>query len=187
MKRLSKWVMAMVASVLLAGTALGADALASGKVKSVDAANKSFVMTDAAGKDFTFTLDEKAGINRAGKDVEITALKPGEEISLLYVKGVLKSMAEYILVHEGDYKNCRLGGGSFKTWDADQKRLTLTGFDKKAYTFEVGADTQVQLAGKSSKIDELKLGDQATVIYDRVGDKLMIRQLIADRRIAEGK
>src|ERR1043166_9572604 len=56
-----------LAIALLASTAAAADTVASGKVKSIDAANKTFILTDAGDKDSTFKLGAHLVVNRAGK------------------------------------------------------------------------------------------------------------------------
>jgi len=182
MKSFLKWVSAMAAVALLAGPTLAGEALASGKIESVNADKKEFVLTAADGKNNTFALGEDYLINRAGKEGKFSELKDGDDVSVLYDKGVLTWTAEYILVHEGDHKKCELGQGNLKSWDADKKRLTLTGFDNKDYTFEVGGSSQVQLGGKPSAVDELKLGDRATVIFLRDGDKMTIMQMVTTRK-----
>jgi Cu/Ag efflux protein CusF len=182
MRIASKWVGALAAIVLLAGTAGASDALAIGKIKSVNAEKKQFVLTGDGDKNHTFTLGENVVINRADQEGKFTDLKEGDEVSVLYDKGVVTWTAEYILVHEGDNKKARLARGSVKTWDPKKEQLTLTGLDNKDFTFEVGMATKVQLAGKATKIDDLKLGDKATVIYERDGDKMTIKQLMASRK-----
>jgi Cu/Ag efflux protein CusF len=59
--------------------------------------------------------------------------------------------------------------------------LTVTGDDKKDYTFEVGATAKVQLANKPAKMDDLKLGDKVNVVYEREGNKLEVKDVYAQR------
>jgi Cu/Ag efflux protein CusF len=182
MRIFSKWVGALAAIVLLAGTAGAAEAIAVGKIKSVNANKKEFVLTGEGDKNNTFTLGENVVINHPDKEGKFADLKEGDRVSILYDKGVLTWMAEYILVHEGDNKKAELARGGVKTWNPKKEQLTLTGFDGKDYTFEVGMATKVQLAGKAIKMDDLKLGDKATVIFERDGDKMTIKQVIAERK-----
>jgi Cu/Ag efflux protein CusF len=182
MRIFSKWVGALAAIVLLAGTAGASDAIAMGKIKSVNADKKQFVLTVDGDKDHTFALGENVVINHPDKEGKFADLKEGEKVSVLFDKGVVTWTAEYVLVNEGDFAKAGLARGGVKTWNPKKEQLSLTGFDGKTYTFEVGMATKVQLAGKASKMDDLKLGDKATVIYERDGDKMTIKQLIAERK-----
>ena len=57
MRSLSKWVSSLAAVVLLAGASAAADTVTAGKVKTILAEKKSFVLTEAAtNKDHTFKL-----------------------------------------------------------------------------------------------------------------------------------
>ena len=72
MMRHTKWLSAALAIALLASTAAAADAVTSGKVKSIDADNKTFVLTDSADKDHTFHLGDKLVINRPARNPRAT-------------------------------------------------------------------------------------------------------------------
>src|ERR1700683_5608313 len=122
MKSFSKWVIALAATVLLAGTSTAADTVATGKVKSINADKKDMVLTDAAGKDWTIKLGDKVLINRDGKESP-SDLKAGDPVSVCYDKGLLTWTAHYILVQEGANKNLNLVYGSVKSYDADKKQL----------------------------------------------------------------
>ena len=108
MLSLTKLVSATVATVLLAGVAVGADTIASGKVRSVDADNQTFVLTDSANKDHTFALSDGAVVNRAGKEGK-SGLKAGDAINVCYDKGIKNWAAHYVLVQDANAKNCGLG------------------------------------------------------------------------------
>ena len=79
MRNLSKWAGAVVALVLLAGTSAAADAVAAGKVKTINADKKAVVLTDADGKDATFKLGDNVVINRDGKDYALDDAQLGSE------------------------------------------------------------------------------------------------------------
>src|SRR5213080_1385513 len=111
---------ATLAVALLAGTASASDTVAGGKVKSINAENKTFVLTDAANKDFTFKLGDNLVVNRAGKESK-SDLKAGDPINVCYDKGILTWTAHYILVQEGTAKNNELIHGNVKGYDADKK------------------------------------------------------------------
>jgi hypothetical protein len=61
MIRLPKWVLVVLALALVVGTAAAAET-AKGKIKSVTADKQEFVLTDTAGKDWTFHMDPKATV-----------------------------------------------------------------------------------------------------------------------------
>jgi Cu/Ag efflux protein CusF len=169
-----------VAVVLLAGTSGAADHVSAGKVKSINADKKTFVMTDSADKDWTFKLGDKVVINRGGKESQ-SDLKAGDPVNVMYSKGVLTWTAHYILVPEGDSKNCELIYGAVKSYDGDKKQLTFTDEDRKEdRTFDMG-DAKVQLNTKPSKIDDVKIGDHFLAIVEKAGDKLILKSLIIER------
>src|SRR5262249_48513480 len=85
MNRIPKWFLGLlvVALVLgLASVALADDA--KGKVKSAEATK--VVITDAGGKDVTFTVDDKTKVTVGGKEAKVTDLKAGDEVTVTYVK-----------------------------------------------------------------------------------------------------
>jgi hypothetical protein len=161
---LSKWTSAAVAIALMAGTATAADKVASGKIKSINADNKTFVLTDSADKDWTFTLGDKVMVNRAGKESK-SDLKSGDPISVCYDKGTLTWTAHYILIHEGTSKSCTLIQGNVKSYDAAKKELTFTNDVSKDSTYSTGKAT-VRLNMTDSTMDNVKIGDHALLIVD---------------------
>jgi hypothetical protein len=179
MKSILKWVSALVATVLLAGTVLAADAIAVGKVKSINSNNKEFVLTDAAGKDATIKLGDNVVINRGGKESN-SDLKVGDAVNVCHEKGVVTWTAHYILVQEGDSKNCELLYGTVKSYDAGKKQLA---FDEhgKEWTFPLG-DAKVHLNKQDSKVEEMKIGDNALVIVEKNGDKMVLKSVMLDRK-----
>ena len=76
---LTKAFSATLAIALMASTAAAADTIASGKIKSINADNKSFVLTDSADKDFTFKFDDKLVVNHDGKETK-SDLKAGTHV-----------------------------------------------------------------------------------------------------------
>jgi Cu/Ag efflux protein CusF len=176
---LTKWISTTLAIALLASTAAATDAVSSGKVKSVNADNKTFVLTEDTGKDYTFKLGDNLVINRAGKE-GTSDLKPDDAISVCYDKGVLTWTAHYILVREGASKNCELVRGNVKEYDADKKELTFTGEDKKDLTFAMGKAV-VRLNMEDAKIENVKIGDHVLLIVDTVECKSTLQCVMVDR------
>jgi Cu/Ag efflux protein CusF len=180
MRSFSKWVSALAAIVLLAGTALAAESVAAGKVKSINADKKQFVVTDAAGKDWTMQFGDDVVINRGGKESK-SDLKVDDMVNVMHDKGVLTWTARYILVQEGDTKNCALVYGAVKSYDADKKALDFTDEHGTARTFAMG-NAKVRLNTEDSKVENLKIGDHALAIVEMMGDKMTLKSLRVERK-----
>jgi hypothetical protein len=179
MMRLSKWVSATLAIALMANSAAAADTVASGKVKSINAGDKTFVLTDSADKDFTFKLGDNLVVNRAGKESK-SDLKSGDAINICYDKGLLTWTAHYILVQQGTSKNSELIRGNVKSYDAGKKELTFTNEAKKDSTYSIGK-AMVRLNMEDSKIDNVRIGDHALLIVDTADGKATLQSVMLDR------
>jgi Cu/Ag efflux protein CusF len=182
MRTFAKWGCALAAIVMLASTATAGDALGVGKIKSINANKKTFVLTGDDKKEHTFALGENVVINRPDKEGKFDELKEGDRVSILYDKGVVTWTAEYILVHEGDFKKAGLARGAVKDVDTKNNKVVVTGLDNKDDTFEVKDDSKIELAGKPAKMDDLKLGEKATIVYTTDGKKQVIKQLIVAKK-----
>jgi Cu/Ag efflux protein CusF len=176
---LTKWLSATMAIALMASIAAAADTVASGKVKSINADDKTFVLTDSADKDFTFKFGDNLIVNRAGKENK-SGLKSGDAINICYDKGDSAWTAHYILVQEGKSKNCELIRGNVKGYDADKKELTFTNQVKKDSTYSMGK-AMVRLNMEDAKIENVKIGDHALLIVDTVEGKSTLRSVMVDR------
>ena len=175
----TKLLIASMAIVLSAGVSMAAQAISTGKVKSIDADNKKFVLTDSADKDFTFKFADNLVVNRAGKEGN-SDLKAGDTISVCYDKGTFTWTVHYILVHEGVTKNCELIVGAVKSYDSDKKELTFTNEAKKDTTYPIGNAT-VRVNMEDAKIDTIKIGDHAVLMVDTVDGKATLRSVMVDR------
>jgi len=180
MMRLTSSIGALAATVLLVNAAAAADVVAAGTVKSINSEKKEFVLTDRANKDWTFKLGPKVVINRGGKETN-SDLKAGDPINVAYDKGVVTWTAEYVLVQEGDLKNCILMSGTVKSYDGEKKELAFTGTDGATTLFGM-ADCHVRLNGDKAKASEVKIGDHALAIVDTDGGKNAIKDLMVMRR-----
>jgi hypothetical protein len=180
MMRFSKWVIAVAASVLLAGVAAAANTLSTGTIKSVNADKREFVLTDTAGKDETFKLANDAVINRGGKEGP-DDLRPDDLVSVCHAKGSLKSTVHYVLVKEGDTKEWKLVHGTFKNYDADRKEFTNTEMGGKDKTYSISTAT-VRLNMHKSRIEDIRVGDDTLVIVSPVGDKMKMTALMVTRK-----
>lgn len=179
MMSLTKWLGATLAIALMASTVAAADTVSGGKVKSINADNKTFVLTDAAGKDFTFKLGDNLVVNREGKESK-SNLKSGDAINVCYDKGVFTWTAHYILVQEGAMKNSELIRGNVKGYDADKKELSFTSEAKKDSTYTMGK-AMVRLNMEDSKIENVKIGDHALLIVETMDGSPTLRSVMIDR------
>ena len=100
MIRMPKWIVPMLALAVvvgLTGVLLAAET-AKGKIKSVNADKKEFVVTDKNDKDLTFHMDDKGKITLADKEVKLDELKKGDEVEIKYEKDGDKMIAKEIKV-----------------------------------------------------------------------------------------
>lgn len=180
MKCFTKWISASMAIAVLAGMASAADTVSAGKIKSINTDNKTFVVTDAADKDRTFTVGEHLVVNRGNKEGK-NDLKAGDVVSICHSKDPLTLTAHYILVQEGTTKNSDLMRGNVKSYDADNKKLIFTGENGKSSTFAMG-DARVRLNMKDSTIEDIKIGDHALLIVEMIEDRPTLRSVMVDRK-----
>jgi hypothetical protein len=176
---LKNWLSATLAIALMASTVAAADTVASGKVKSINADNKTFVLTDAADKDHTFHFGDKLVVNRAGKESQ-SNLKTGDAINVCYDPGILTWTAHYILVQEGTSKTCELIHGNVKGYDADKKELSFTDSVKKDSTYAMGK-AMVRVNMTDAKIESVKIGDHALLIVDTVKGTPILQSVMVQR------
>jgi hypothetical protein len=180
MKKLLALVSALAAVVMLAGPAVAEDTVAAGKIKGVNAEKKDFVLTDSAGKDWTIKLGDTVVINRGGKEGQ-SDLNAGDSVNVCYDKGLLTWTARYILVQEGDTKKCELVDGTFKSYDVEKKQVTFTDNKEKDCTFSMG-DAKVRLNKEDSKIEDIKIGDNALGIVEKDGDVTTLKCMMFEHK-----
>jgi len=72
--------------------------------------------------------------------------------------------------------------GKIKSISADKNEFVLTGADGKDYTFHCEKDAKVRVGTKESKLNDLKVGDEVTVKYDKVGEKLTATEITCERK-----
>jgi hypothetical protein len=180
MKSFTKWFSGPVALVLLASAAAANDALIAGKIKSVNAEKKAFVLTDGANKDHTFELGAAVLISRDGKESS-SDLKVNDQVSVSYDKGTLTWTAHYILVQNGESKNLQLREGSIKNYDAAQKSFVCTDADGKDGTYVMNG-AKVRLNMQPSKGEDLKIGDTILFVVEVIGDQTTLKDLMVTRK-----
>jgi hypothetical protein len=180
MKSFTKWFSGPVALVLLASTVAASDTIIAGKIKSINAEKKEFVLTDGASKDHTFELGAAVVISHDGKESP-SDLKANDTVSICYDKGTLTWTAHYILVQEGNAKNFQLRHGSFKNYDSGKKTFTYTDAEGKDWTYAMNG-ANVRLNMQPSKIEDLKIGDATLAVVDEVGAKTTLKDLMGSRK-----
>jgi Cu/Ag efflux protein CusF len=179
MMRISKWISAALAIALMAGSAAAADTVTKGKVKSINADNKTFILTDGADKDHALKFGDHVVVNRAGKESK-SNLKAGDAINVCHDQGILTWTAHYILVQEGTSLNSELIRGNVKGYDADKKELSFTSEGKKELTYSMGK-ALVRRNMEDAKIENVKIGDHALLIVNTVEGKSTLRSVMLDR------
>jgi hypothetical protein len=176
---LTKWAGTALAIALLANVAAAADTVATGKVKSINADNKTFIVTDANDKEHTFTFGDKVVVNRDGKETK-SDLKAGDAVNICYEPGVLTWTAHYILVQEGTAKNSELIRGNIKSYDAGTNDLIFTNQAKTDSTYKVGKAT-VRFNMENSTLQNVKIGDHALLIVNMVENRPTLQSVMVDR------
>lgn len=179
MKYLTKWIFATLAAALMVGGAAAADTIASGKVKSIDADAKTFVLTDSENKDHSFRIGDKLVVNRAGEESK-GGLKAGDAINVCYEDRNTPWVSHYILVQEGDSKGCELVRGKVKGYDAEKKELTFTSDAKVSTTYPMG-EAKVSFNRADAKIENVKIGDAALLIVHTADGKSTLKNIMVDR------
>lgn len=178
---LTKWISTTLAIALMASTAAAADTIGSGKVKSINADKKTFVLIDSYNKkDYTFKFGDHLIVNREGKESK-SDLKAGDWIDASYDKGTFTWTAHYILVRAGKSEHSDLIRGSVKSYDADKKELTITNEDKKDATYVMGK-AMVRVNMEATKIENIKIGDHALIIVETVGKTATLRSVMVERK-----
>jgi Cu/Ag efflux protein CusF len=179
MKKHLTWAAALVAIALFSSSAQAADAVTGGKVKSVDAKDKSFLMTDSAGKEWKFSFADDLVINRGGKETP-SDLSPGDTVNVCFDKGLTSMTAHYILVQEGETKNQELIHAVLKSYDADKKEVVVTDDNKKDWTYAVGK-AKVRINKNESSIQDIKIGEKFGAIVESVNGTPTLRQVMVKR------
>ncbi len=179
MKCFSKWFGATVAIAVFAGTVAAADTTVGGKIKSINAEKKTFVVTGFDDKENTFTFDDNLTVNRDGKETK-SDLKVGDTIFICYDKGLVTWTAHYILVQEGKFKNCELIEGNVKGYDDAKKELSFTNLSKEDTAYALGK-APVRLNMEDFKIEDVKVGDTALLIVDMADGKSTLRSVMIKR------
>jgi Cu/Ag efflux protein CusF len=179
MMYITKCLTVALSFALLTGTAGAAESVATGKVKSINSDNKSFVITDSAAKDHTFKFADNLVINRGGKESK-SDLKVGDPVNICFDKGTLSWTAHYILVREGATKDSELFIGTVKGYDAAKKQITITDESKKDWFYSADK-VRVRLNMEDTKIDDVKIGDRALFVTETLDGKSALKCIMVHR------
>jgi Cu/Ag efflux protein CusF len=174
----TKLMVASFAVAVFCGNASAADAIANGTVKSVDVNKKTFILSDANSKEFTFKMGDSLLVNREGKEVAAN-LKAGDQIDVCYDKGILNWTANYILVQEGSAKDNILVHGVVKSYDQEKKEITVNSDDKTVVTFPTGK-AMVRTNRAEGKLEDIKIGDKTLLIVNNSDGKRTLQAIIVN-------
>lgn len=67
--------------------------------------------------------------------------------------------------------------GKIKTVTPDKHEFVMTDANGKDWTFTAAKDCKVLIDNKEAKLADLQAGHEATITYDRQGDKLEAREI----------
>jgi hypothetical protein len=71
--------------------------------------------------------------------------------------------------------------GKIKSVDPVKKQFVLTDTNGKDWTFDMDENAKVRLADKDVKLGDIKEGSEATITYDKVGDKLIAKEIRCEK------
>jgi ribosomal 50S subunit-recycling heat shock protein len=136
---------------------------AQGRIESISADKKEFVVKDAKGKEHTFNLGRDAKVRLDGKESQFADLKTGDQVVIAYEKEADQMMARHIRSTRRGATRTALG--EIKSISAAKNQLTLKDLGGKEHTFNLARDAKVQLGEKEGKLADLKAGDEVNVTY----------------------
>jgi len=138
-----------------------------GQIKSIDADKNELVLTDAKGKEHTFTLDKDAKVWVTSKESKISDLKKGDRVGVRYEKSGDDLKAQRIRAHRGNTA-VRMAHGEVKSVAAKKNQLVIKDASGTERTFNLAKDAKVQVGNEDSKLADLKEGDKVNVTYARM-------------------
>jgi Cu/Ag efflux protein CusF len=147
-----------------------------GQIKSIDADKNELILTDAKGKDHTFTLEKDAKVWLTNKESKISDLKKGDRVGVRYEKSGDEMKAQRVRAHRGNTA-VRMAHGEVKSVAAKKNQLVIKDASGTERTFNLAKDAKVQVGDEESKLADLKEGDKVNVIYAR-----MVTDIKADSR-----
>jgi len=101
-------------------------------------------------------------------------------VALAWEKKGEKYMTDAILVREKDFQDAGLDHVTVKSVAADKNQFRATGPEGKEWTYDMTDAAKIRLANKDIKLSELKEGDKLFIVYDKKGDKYMVRAILCN-------
>lgn len=182
----TKWYGAMLAFALLTGIETSAPAqetklkfddlhVTSGRVKSVDAAKRTFLLE---GNKQMFRLGTNAVILRDDRLEQFLKLelRSGDDVSI-FDQAAASNLSSYIMVKQGTTKNSTMKLGIIKSTNAKKGTVSIN-FGKIDIDYPA-AEVRVFVNRRNSKADDLRMGEQAIIVIS--GTKTLTH-VIVDRR-----
>jgi len=182
---------ALLASPLLATNVVGT-------VKTVNADQKQFVLTDQNGRDWTIQLGQNAQIqNGTNNQAKLKDLRPGQTVTVNYELQNTQLVASEIRAAQAqqaqerqpaaqqnqqaedqpqaakaeqqrDRQTQHNARGKIENLNADQHQFTLKDQNGREMTFQCDRNARLQLDGKEAKLADLQQGQEVTVTYRNV-------------------
>jgi Cu/Ag efflux protein CusF len=175
-----KWVVVVLALAVVVALAPSANAaeFKKGKVKSVSADGKEITITDNANQDVLLHLGDHAAILTGGRDNgQLSDLKPGDNVSVVFDKTGDRRTAMAILLNKGANANAELGVGTVKSVTPGTNQFTITDLNGKDMAFNVANDAMVRLSNKPAKFADVKKGDKIVVVSEKKGDQHVVHMI----------
>lgn len=164
----------------VAADVIGAESIATGKIKGVELEKRQFVFTDQTGTDRTVKYDEDTVINRGGRDGQ-SDFKVDDAICLYYETSGLMWRASYVLIQEGDTKNWSLGHGNVKSINAEKNEMTYVDDKGRDWTYPTSSAT-VFINRTKSKVESIKVGEHVMALLQKAGDRTTLKSLYVTRK-----
>jgi colicin import membrane protein len=202
MNRFSKYLVAVALVALFASPLLATNVV--GTVKSVNADQNQFVLTDQNGRDWTIQIGQNAQfqINNTNQG-RLGDLRPGQTVNVTYelqnnqlvASGVRGRQAQQAAQQaqqpaqqqaQQAAQQDRQGQqgqqaqhnarGRIENVNAEQNQFTLKDEKGHELTFHAGRNARLQVDGKDAKLGDLRQGQEVTVTY---------RQMLTDIRAGD--
>jgi Cu/Ag efflux protein CusF len=142
--------------------ATGAVAVVRGQVKRAD--QNQLMLKDQTGKDMTFQIGQNARVRLNAKAGKVSDLKEGDDVTVIYHRQGDQLMAQGVCSGRGGLAE-EVTHGQIRSITPDQHQLVLKDRNGKEWTFHLAREAQVRLNDKESTLNDLKEGNDVTIIY----------------------
>jgi len=168
---------------LLAGTAMGSDALATESSRASTPTKASLSDRFRRQGPYVSKLGDKVVVNRGGTEGK-SDLKAGDAVNVSYSKGLATWTAKYILVQEGDSKTGSWHKAVSRVMTADKKEIVCTDAQRRIASMTMG-DAKVRMCkkeAKEAKVEDITIGDRVLMILQTAGEKKTLQTLMFERK-----